>query len=93
MKYSPFISDSVNADGNIYSEKDKERMISFYENDIKEGEKRDVSRLRELVCLSEDYIPPLEGIDGLLGKVKGLSDLEAQIRKDQDEGKKTWAWG
>lgn len=93
MKYSPFISDSVNADGNIYSEKDKERMISFYENDIKEGEKRDGSRLRELVCLSEDYIPPLEGIDGLLGKVKGLSDLEAQIRKDQDEGKKTWAWG
>jgi len=91
MKYSQFISGSVDADGNIYSDKDKERMISFYESES--GEKSDGIRLRELCHLTEDYIPPLEGIDGLLGKVKGLSDLERQIRQEQEDGKSTWAWG
>jgi hypothetical protein len=40
--------------------------------------------------LTEDFVPPVQGIDGLLGKVKGM-----EVVGDGDGGddRKKWAWG
>lgn len=74
VKYSTFISDSVDADGNIFSEADRARLISFYEaelgSEVSNEDKSSISdRLKHLINLSPDYVPPESGIDGLVGGV------------------------
>jgi hypothetical protein len=92
-KYMQFVSGSVDADGNKFTEGDKERLILFYEGYLKEEDRSDEieetsSRLKSLINLTDKYVPPLQGIDGLIGKVSGMQSLSG----DNDNRKK-WAWG
>jgi hypothetical protein len=100
--YASFISGTVLADGNLFSEDDKARLLSFFEGSLKlssseggagqggvsssEQATEATERLRQLIVLSEDFVPPIEGIDGLLGSVKGVA---GQTESDR----KPWAWG
>jgi len=100
--YASFITGTVLADGNLFSEDDKARLLSFFEGSLKlsaseggagqggvssaEQATEATERLRHLIVLSEDFVPPIEGIDGLLGSVKGVA---GQTEADR----KPWAWG
>ena len=69
LKYAPFISTPVDADGNIFMESDKVRMIEFYVSNMAAGGAdvpELVAKLKFLCNLTESYVPPIEGIDGLL---------------------------
>ena len=44
-------------------------------------------RLRSPIKLSESFVPPVEGLDGLLGKVQNVA------QKKQDGSNDKWAWG
>lgn len=68
LKYSLFVSDSVDADGNMFTDKDKDRMIEFYLSS-EDSNSDSAEKLKNLVNLTENYVPPIEGIDGLLGLV------------------------
>lgn len=102
LKYVVFISVTVMADGNLFSEADKQRLVSFYQAELESGEDAEIAalaeqhgdlsqRLRELIVLSEDFVAPLQGIEGLLGNVRSLAQLENDM--NADTGKKAWAWG
>lgn len=74
-KYMFFFSDSVDADGNMFSENDKERLITFFrdsENSSSDAsqKKEIIARLKSLIHLSDDFIAPVEGLAGLLGLPK-----------------------
>lgn len=96
MKYAQYISGAVDADGNVFREEDKTRMLSFYEarllEDVPSADEEGIARvsegiakLRSLVNLTESYVAPIDGIDGLLGKLSGMQTVG-------EDGKK-WAWG
>ena len=111
--YVGFVSGSVLADGNLFSEDDKERLVQFYEGSLRmalsdsdsgasasgsAGSSTGLAaahpevaeqsqRLRELIKLSDDFVPPVEGIDGLLGKVQNVGSVS------QSGDNKRWAWG
>ena len=88
-KYAVFVDGTVDADGNLFREEDKERLVSFYEGACEsEAEKEMAVRLKAMINLTEDFVPPIEGIDGLLGKVKGMQSVDGS----NDDNKK-WAWG
>jgi hypothetical protein len=100
-KYAVFVSGTVDADENMYSENDKARMINFYENsedpDLvsqsplgSESRLEMVERLKSIINLTEDYVAPLQGIEGLLGNVQNLNEL---MVADPKANKKRWAWG
>ena len=92
VKYARFVEGAVEADGNIYSEADKLRLIEFYHGDADAGDDREenAKKLTSLIFLTEAYVAPLSGIDGLLGKVQNLNDL---MLADPSANKKRWAWG
>lgn len=95
-RYIDFVDGTVDADGNIFKETDKDRLVSFFENDRNsdsnsdaEDTKEKCSRLRACINLTDDYKAPIDGIDGLLaeGKLKNAQEVH-------DEGKgRRWAWG
>lgn len=100
-KFSQFISSPVLADGNLFSEDDKQRMISFYAASLTAEGDEDVGvtqkdiedeceRLKALVVLSKDFVPPINGINGLLGALPGTDQFSDTDIKDD---KKKWAWG
>ena len=74
-KYMFFFSDSVDADGGMFSEDDKERLITFFrdnENSTRDPiQKKEVAmRLKSLIRLNDDFVAPVEGLAGLLGLPK-----------------------
>ena len=91
LKYAPFISNTVDADGNMFSESDKDRLISFLHDELRgsgnesEDDRAAISRLKDLIKLTKDYVAPLKGIEGLEGKIPKSVDF--------DEGQKKWSWG
>ena len=68
LKYSVFINDTVDADGNMFTDKDKERMVEFYLSSD-QSNSDSAEKLKIFVNLTENYVPPVEGIDGLLGLI------------------------
>jgi hypothetical protein len=102
VKYAVFVSDgqTVDADGNLFSEKDKKRLISFYQSESQKKDDIDVvngvnmvTKLREMINLTENFVPPVQGIEGLLGNVKSLAQLSRDGDNAKDGDKKPWAWG
>lgn len=102
LKYVVFVSGTVQADGNLFSAADKKRLVAFYQAELESAEDKEIvalaaqhgdltQRLRDLIHLSADYVAPLQGIEGLLGNVKSLAQLEQDM--NADTGKKAWAWG
>lgn len=102
LKYAPFVSSAVDADGNLFSAADKARLGAFLQAELDSGEDAELralservgdvrEKLREMIRLTEDFVAPLQGIEGLLGNVKTLAQLEADLNVDQ--GRKAWAWG
>lgn len=93
VKYMRFISGAVDADGNKFSAEDKARLVEFYESYMQdEGADAEqiaetCGRLKSVINLTESYIPPLQGIDGLVGPVSGMT------RFSDGNDKKAWAWG
>ena len=91
LKYTPFVSRTVDADGNMFSEPDKDRLISFLHDELRgsgnesEEDKAAISRLKDMINLTRDYVAPLKGIEGLEGKIPKSVDF--------DEGQKKWSWG
>jgi hypothetical protein len=95
----------VDADGNVFSEKDKTRLLSFFLSEFSpsdgaesyEEKAEDVAavaaKLREMINLTESYQAPLQGIEGLLGNVKSLSQLGKDGDKSKPGEKRPWAWG
>lgn len=68
LKYSVFIGDTVDADGNMFTDKDKDRLVEFYLSS-EDSNSDAAEKLKNLINLSENYVPPVDGIDGLLGLV------------------------
>lgn len=104
-KFAVFVTGTVEADGNLFSNEEKERMLSFFHAEVEATAKKAtdgaavlaeghamVDKLRGMIFLTEDYIPPIEGIEGLLGHVKNLKTLGKESGKATDD-KKRWAWG
>jgi len=102
IKYAVFISTPVEADGSMFDDDDKKRMISFYQTEVANGEDAELlalveqygdmaDKFREMINVTDDYVSPISGIDGLLGNVRRLDQLEDDM-KDTD-AKKNWAWG
>ena len=92
VKYMKFVNGAVDADANKFTTDDKDRLISFYDGYLKETTDLDhdqiheiSNRLRSLINLSETFIPPLQGIDGLLGSISGMETVGGTGKK--------WAWG
>lgn len=90
LRYTRFISGKVDADGNMFREADKERLISFLHDetrgmDASEDDRASVERLKEVINITEDYVAPLKGIDGLEGKILPPPDI--------NDDKKKWSWG
>ena len=106
LKYAKFISGKVDADGNLFTESDKKRLISFYQAELEEkaNSKSDadsdaseigadeLAKLKDMIRLTEDFVPPVQGIEGLLGNVASLSSLTQESEKSTG-GKKKWSWG
>ncbi len=96
---------TVDADGNVFSEKDKSRLLSFFLSEFSpsdgaesyEEKAEDVAavaaKLREMINLTESYQAPLQGIEGLLGNVKSLSQLGKDGDNKKPGEKRPWAWG
>ena len=75
VKFMYFFDEAVDADGNLFNEEDKERLITFFRDrdgsNLSAEEKKEVaSRLISLIHLNPDFIPPLEGLAGLKGEAK-----------------------
>lgn len=95
----------MDADGNVFSEKDKSRLLSFFlsefspsDGDGSYDEKADnvsaiAAKLKEMINLTESYQAPLQGIEGLLGNVKSLSQLGKDSDSSKPGEKRPWAWG
>jgi len=97
-QYVMFVDEdgSVDADGNIFRKTDKDRLVGFYENHCKDAGDVDESDLKEqcrrlgsLINLTEDFEPPIDGIDGLLADGRLKLDQE---KHDDSKGRR-WAWG
>jgi hypothetical protein len=93
VKYIQFISSSVDADGVKFTIDDKDRLILFYQNYLmdqpnktSEQIKEIIDKLKMIIHLSMDYVPPLQGLDGLAG-----GNLSGSIIAGEE--KKKWAWG
>jgi hypothetical protein len=102
LRYAPFVSSAVDADGNLFGEADKARLIEFYQTEAESGEDKELvelgervgsakEKLRDLINLTEDFVAPQQGIEGLLGNVKSLAQLGEDL--NVDAGRKAWAWG
>ena len=98
VKYAKYVSTSVDADGNRFSEEDKQRLISFYVSSLSDNGDGDSSlseqraevsdRLNTLIRLTDDFVAPINGIDGLLARPQGFAESD-----DIAQDKKKWAWG
>lgn len=102
LKFAPFVSGAIDADGNLFTEADKARLIEFYHAEMESGGDAELiglskrvgdvrEKLRGMIHLTEDFVAPVQGIEGLLGNVKNLAQLGSDF--NVDEGRKTWAWG
>eukprot|EP01038_Epipyxis_sp_PR26KG_P010886 gene10886-14609_t len=109
VKYAVFVNGQVEADGNLFTENDKKRLISFYQSEVEsqltnqssssnesevESDMKNhdmIVKLKEMIYLTNDFIPPVQGMAGLLGEVKSLATLQNEA--DPNGGKKGWAWG
>jgi hypothetical protein len=89
LKYAAYVSGKVDADGNMFTDSDKDRLVSFMSDELRtsgsEEEKMAVLRLKELINITDAFVPPLKGIDGLEGKIGESVGF--------DDGKKKWSWG
>ena len=97
VKYMKYVTGSVAADGMKFTDDDKSRLATFYEEYLRDpsvGKADEASeigqRLKSLIFLDDNFIPPLQGIDGLIGETSGLKGIEGSSIKDL---KKNWAWG
>jgi len=105
LKYAMFVTTSVDADANLFSEDDKKQLIAVFQTevDLKQDqelqsiiEQYDVDlteKLRELINLTEEYVAPLQGMEGLMGNGKSFKQMEDDKYNEQNNGKKAWAWG
>ena len=106
LKYAIFVTTSVDADGNLFTEADKKQLIAVYLNEVdlkQDQELLDIveqydgvdvtEKLRELIHLTEAYVAPLQGMEGLMGRGKSYRQMEEDQYNDQSGGKKAWAWG
>lgn len=79
VKYMRFISGAVDADGNKFTAEEKTRLIEFFKSYMQDAGADDeqmaetCGRLKSLINLTESYIPPMQGIDGLLGPVSSTT--------------------
>jgi hypothetical protein len=100
MKYIPFISTSVAADGNNFSEEDKNRLISFYLTEIEatatlEGEEAEVKEgLLPSTDLSKDEVATrLRELIALSttyqGPGLGIDGLLGDVKNLEDLGRET----
>ena len=104
IKFVPLVSGEVDADGNLFTEEDKKRLIGFYQAELDAREDAELlslteqygdltGRLRELVNLTEAFVPPQQGIEGLMGKGQSLEQLLLEKAQEAPGKKKPWAWG
>lgn len=99
MRYSEYVAGPLPANGQLFSEDDKRRLISFYlaeldaaeeagtTGEVETSREKAGAKLRELISLSKDYIGPSQGMEGLLGQ---LPDLEERAKSGNAN---SWAWG
>lgn len=70
----------ISADLTSFSELDKSRVSDFYLASVGDSDLEaagvSAERLRKLINLTEDYEPPENGMDGLLGNADLLSDAK-----------------
>lgn len=95
VKYARYVSGTIDCDGSIFTEKDKERLLLYLESmaldvNLAEGEESIVDRMRRMMNLTEAYVPPLSGIQAL---IDGTIDLNKVMIADPSENRKRWAWG
>jgi len=106
LKYAIFVTTAIDADANLFSEDDKKQLIAVYQTevDLKQDQElmniieqyADINlteKLRELINLTEEYVAPLQGMEGLMGNGKSFKQMEDDKYNEQDNGKKAWAWG
>lgn len=80
LRFAQFVDPEtrIAADLSSFSEVDKSRIADFYlasmEDSDLEAAGANVERLRKLITLTEDYEPPENGMDGLLGQADLLSE-------------------
>lgn len=98
VKYAAVVSGTVDADGNLFTEKDKERLLAFYQADmgsrvggLGEEEEDMVEKLREMIHLTQEFVAPEQGFGGLMGKGQSLMALEEEM--NAGDGKGAWSWG
>jgi hypothetical protein len=84
LQFAEFTDARVDANGAIFNQEDKRRLIGFMEDHLREevDEEEEVigetlARIDELIHLSSDYITPYNGIDGLMGIAPSAKDLAA----------------
>ena len=97
-KYAIFVSDKVDADGTLFNEEHKSRLIEFYEASLKDRaiasnvpyDPELAEKLRDMINVTDNYIPPVGGIEGLLGNVNTMKELSSGVKNGKNE---KWAWG
>ena len=105
LKYAMFVTTPIDADANLFSGDDKKQLIAVFQTevDLKQDqellsiiEQYDIDlteKLRELINLTEEYVAPLQGMEGLMGNGKSFKQMEDDKYNEQNNGKKAWAWG
>lgn len=78
LRYAKYVPGTVDADGNLFSDADKKRMIACCSDELRLGtdpelqrlalEQGDIAeKLRQMIVLSKDFIPPTEPLDKMAG--------------------------
>jgi predicted component of type VI protein secretion system len=78
LRYAKYVSGTVDADGNLFSEADKKQMIACCSNELRLGSDAELQRmaeeqgdvaekLRQMIVLSRDFVPPTEPLDKMAG--------------------------
>lgn len=105
MKYANYVTGSIDADGSLFTDDDKRRLISFFVAELEssqetveglpEGETAATyaaEKLREMIHLTPKYKAPVDGIQGILGNTKSMKEL-LRSNESTAQKKKQWAWG
>lgn len=88
LKYTQFITVPIDCDANLFLPKDKDRLLGYLANNLESLQQSDetsLEKLNEIIKLSDDYVSPLSGIEGLMGGIKNLNEL---MVADASENKK-----
>jgi hypothetical protein len=95
LQYAQYLSNTVDADGNVYNDNDKQRLISFYLSHLEAQTEEDgdmsivtpqlradiANKLRDMIVLSRHYIPPEIGAEGALGNDFSIDDSGSKSKK------------